>query len=227
MHRQRTTGALFSHSLASNIVNCGTIYTNPRCPDNSGRSLLTPASHSKPPIPIIENQGFFRLPNPKKQHNQEIVTPLVCAPIQSSGRNYSLQKVGSYSNLLNIKNSGRKVSAQSPQVTRPESPHFVPIDSKENKHTITELKCQLSNKEIEILDLRNEKMRLEILIEEQQKSSQEKAKELECVKKQRQSNDEYGKLQRVLKVQQETHDDTLAKLKEKVCCIVMLIVCEG
>jgi len=226
MHKQRTTGTLFSHSPSSNIANCGTIYSNPRCPENSARSLFTLVSHSKPPIPIIENQGFFRLPNPKKQHNQEIVTPLVCAPLQSSARDCSLHKPGSYSNLLNVKNSGRKFSAQSPQMTKAESPHYVPIDFKENKYTIAELKCQLSNKEVEILDLRNEKMKLEMLLEDQQKNLQEKTKELESMKRQRQSNDEHSKLQRVLKVQQETHDDTLAKMKEKVYCAIMIIVCK-
>lgn len=193
------------------------ICSNP-CPENSARSLLTPARHSKPPIPIIENQGFFRLPNPRKQHNQEIVTPLVCAPLQFNGRNCSLQKLGSYSNLLSAKGSGRKVScAQSPQVGRAEaSPSFALTHCKENRHTAAELKCQLSNKEIEVLDLRNEKMRLEMLVEDQRKSLLERAREIEGLKRLKQGSEECGKMLKVLKVQQETHDNALIKLKEKV-----------
>eukprot|EP00826_Nyctotherus_ovalis_P003587 TRINITY_DN10734_c0_g2_i1.p1 TRINITY_DN10734_c0_g2~~TRINITY_DN10734_c0_g2_i1.p1 ORF type:complete len:253 (+),score=48.13 TRINITY_DN10734_c0_g2_i1:173-931(+) len=225
MHRQKTTGALYS---PANPAAYGVIYSNPPCPENSARSLLTPARHSKPPIPIIENQGFFRLPNPRKQHNQEIVTPLVCAPLQFNGRNCSLQKLGSYSNLLSAKSSGRKVNCvQSPQIQKTEtSPSFTLTYSKENKYTVAELKCQLSNKEIEILDLRNEKMRLEMLVEDQRKSLLERAREIEGLKKLKQGSEEYSKMQKVLKVQQETHDNALIKLKEKVYLSYKLVVCK-
>ncbi len=92
--------------------------------------------------------------------------------------------------------------------------------------TILELKNKLNDKEIELLDLRNEKMKLEMVAEAGKKELREKAKEVEELKLiLRQegghlncdpaAEDYNARVQRILRAQQETNAEAMFKLKEK------------
>ena len=201
--------------IATNQSHCSSIYNRTFCPNQS--------IHLENTVPIIESQGFFRLSNSRKQGNREISTPLVCVATHDE-RNLTTQKLNTNKKLLNTrKHPGYLLS---PKIGRFEimgTTNFTTISEKENIKATSDLRTKLNDKEIEVLDLRNEKMKLEMIIEEQRKNLIEKDNELDKFKKKsiEQTGGSYSnKIQKLLKVQQETHNDTLSNIKKKVSLIL-------
>lgn len=209
-----------------------------------GNQILNQNCKSPPQIPIVQTQGFFRLSDPKKTKASDIVTPIqqsfkipgyaplsvqpkILEPRNSNIENQVIKLVpNSAKSPISLKSAPKDQVIFSPQFMGNTEKNIIQND--ENTiEVITELKNCLNNKEIEVLDLRNEKMRLEMTCETQKKEIKDKNKELETVRKILEeyklkavldpaSEDYSNRIQKILKAQQETHNDSLAKFKEKV-----------
>ena len=240
------------HVLDSNPVNFVPVHAKYFCCPGAGRctpisgtnvlgernnNLLLATPSQPAPMPIMENQGFFRLSDPRKQKKPDVAIPISSIKVQQSHHQPTENLKPSNTRSPGVtKTSPKEKMNLSPLIKKSElpckptistSPLSIPMIMGCGERTLVELKNCLNSKEIEILDLRNEKMRLEMSSEAQKKELREKAKELESARKMLNeykektkldpvSEEFNGRIQKMLQSQQETHTESLTKFKEKV-----------
>lgn len=162
---------------------------------------------------VIENQGFFRLSEPRKSKNENAFQ---CKPdfFQGAGLFHRSQEY----------EQDTQANIITPAFTKRQN-ELEEIQQPDESQLVMDLRKKLNEKEVELLGVRNEKMKLEMLADATKKELKVTTKRFEEFKQhfREESNgisstqsETHSKLQKLMKIQQQSHAETIAKLKEKV-----------